>query len=78
MDNKVDVKIFEVKSRIAAALEDMRYSQRLTQQQMAEACGIMAPQYSKIKNGNYEGASIDFLLKVYCRAGLEFELRLFV
>lgn len=68
MTKSVDEKIESIKYRLSMSLAKFRNDNGLTQNQMAELCGIAQAKYSQIENGKHQGMKIDYLIRANLNA----------
>lgn len=74
MTKSVDETIESIKYKLSITLAKFRNDNGLTQNQMAELCGIAQAKYSQIENGKYQGMKIDYLIRANLKANTGFKL----
>lgn len=74
MKQTPEERVTSIKSRLATGIAKYKEDENLTQQELAFKCGLDQPMVSRLLNGKFEKFTIDQLVKITYRLGIELKL----
>ena len=67
----VELKVYKAKSALMILIVEHKRDHNLTQKEMAKICGVTQPRMSSIMNSRFDLLSIDGLIRIAVRLGIE-------
>ena len=67
----LELKVYKIKSSLMILIVEYKRDHKLTQKQMAKLCDVSQPRMSSIMNARFDLLSIDCLIKISLKLGIE-------